>query len=254
MVQRAAELGFAAIALTDHDAVSGLAEAAEAADKCNIEFLPGVEISAHYGRFEVHVVGLGIDPCFQPLCEEADRLKEGRALRADEMINKLNKMGIPIDREDVEARTADGTIGRMHLAQELMDMGITRTVQEGFDKYIKVGRRAYVPKMSLSCEKAVDLIHQAGGLAIIGHPGVGKTTRQILQHLLKLPFDGIEVHHTRHSGDHVAEFRRVARDHNLLISGGSDCHGSAKSQPPEMGKIRLPYKYFEQIKSALQLD
>lgn len=251
VAQRAAELGFAAIALTDHDSVTGLDEAREAAVAHGMEFMPGVEISANYGRFELHVLGLGISVQSEAIQTLLNRLKEGRSRRADLIIGKLNDLGIPITRKDVEARTANGTVGRLHLAQQLLDMGVTSGVQEGFDRFIGAGRKAYVPKKKLSCEQALAAIHEAGGLAVIAHPGVGRSTSRILPNLLRLPFDGIEVYHTRHRPEHVTEFARLAQEHGLLVTGGSDCHGRAKNQSPEMGKVRLPYAHFEHLKAAL---
>jgi len=251
VVKRAVALGFAAIALTDHDTVAGIEEAADTAAKVGIEFLAGTEISSHYGKAEIHIVGLGVNPGCTEMIEALRKLREAREARAEAMVEKLNGLGLVVDLDRVRAR-AGGAVGRLHLAQELHDLGYTKTVQDGFDRYIGRGRRAYQAKKTLSCRRAIELIHAAGGLAVIGHPGVGTSCMPILSRLLAMPFDGIEVYHTKHTPGHVTQFELVAREHNLLISGGSDCHGRAKDLEPEMGKVKVPYQYYERIRNALE--
>jgi len=250
VVERAATLGFAAIAITDHDTVFGLDAGATAARKINLEFMSGVEISAAYGAVEVHVVGLGIRPsdaglvaALEDQCAERDR-------RVDKMLARLEAAGVTITREEVEAG-AKGPLGRMHIAAAMRDRGYVKTTQEAFDKYLKRRGKGFVPKKMPSCRQAVDWIHGAGGVAIIAHPGVGATVEQILPKLLALPFDGIEVYHTKHTPGQVTLFTQIALDKDLLISGGSDCHGSAGPGTLDMGKIRVPYQHFERIKEAL---
>jgi predicted metal-dependent phosphoesterase TrpH len=138
----------------------------------------------------------------------------------------------------------------MHIAQELLAMGVTKTIQEGFDRFLKHGTPAYVPKKTLCSEDAVAHIHAAGGLAFVAHPGLSKSTRKLLPKLLALPFDGIEAYHISHSPGRTEEFLAVAAERNLLVTGGSDCHGMAKGKA-EMGKVRMPYHHFEKMQVAL---
>lgn len=249
-MERAAEAGFAAIAITDHDTVSAIAPATVAARRFGMELLPGTEISAQYGAHEIHVLGLGIAPANPRLTEALGQLVTGRRERAERIVEKLNGLGMPITVEAVVARAACGAVGRIHIAQEIHSMGFSPTVQGAFDKFIGKGKKAFVTKPAPACEEAIDLIHAAGGLAFLAHPCLGQTPK-LLPHLLKLPFDGIEVYHSRHSPGQIEEYRRHAEAEDLLITGGSDCHGAAKNQPPEMGKVRLPYAHIERIKEAL---
>ena len=252
VVRRAAAVGLAAIAITDHDTVAGVEEGARAAREHEIEFMPGVEISASYGRAEVHIVGLGIDVGQPALVEALKALQQARRARIDLMVERLNRAGIHIGRAEIEAHAGGKALGRLHVARALWKRGVTRTVQEGFDKYLKAGRKAYVPNMTLPCRKAIELIHEAGGLAIVAHPGVGPTTRKLLPRLLQLPFDGIEIYHTKHTPGQITEFTHIALERDLLISGGSDCHGGALAQEPDLGKVRVPYHHFQVLLDALR--
>jgi predicted metal-dependent phosphoesterase TrpH len=254
-VERAAEVGFAAIAITDHDTVSGVPEAEAAAQRLGLGFLSGVEISAAYHGVETHIVGLGIDVTNSTLLSTLDELAHERGLRAEKMIERLNELGVPLDRERVLGESgstppAPSSVGRMHIARAVYAMGLVKSVQHAFDKYIGKGRPAFVQKRRLSCEDAINLIHQAGGLAILCHPGVGPLGK-IVKKLVELPFDGIEVYHSKHNSEHVAEFTRIAKERGFLISGGSDCHGAAKDAEPEMGKVRVPYEHYERLVAAL---
>jgi len=248
-VQRAEELGAGALAVTDHDTVSGLHEAAAAALAHGMGFLNGVEITSALDRLEVHVVGLGVLPESAHLQQILCTLTEGRGRRLDLMLEKLGCLGLTLARDPILARTA-GAVGRMHIAQELRDAGHVRTVQEAFDRYIGRGKPAFVPSERVSVEEALDAIHAAGGLAFVGHPGLGGVRRQ-LPRLLTLPFDGIEAYHPRHKAGHVDEFIQFAEANSLLVSGGSDCHGRAKGRRPLLGSVRVPMERYTRICSAL---
>lgn len=249
VVERAERHGLAAIAISDHDTVSGVEEARLAAEGRGIEFLAATEISSRFGELEVHVVGLGIDIHSPELLEALAVQKEARNARAERIVEHLHRAGVPVEWARIAARTADGVVGRMHIAQEIHDLGYSRTVQDAFDKYIGRGQRAFVRKSVMTCANAVDLIHQAGGLAVLAHPGIGGTYRALFR-LLRLPFDGIEAYHCKHTPGQVEEFTAIAREEGLLISGGSDCHGQAKRKP-EMGNVRVPYEHYERLQEAL---
>lgn len=250
VVERAVGCGLAAMAITDHDTVSGVAEGAEVAARLGIELFPGVEISSKLGKNEVHILGLGVDPGPGPLVDALARQTEGRRTRAERMVARLNEIGVPVERRKVEARTGDGVVGRMHVAQEIVAVGHAQTVQEAFDKYIKAGRPAYVPKDVVAIAEAVELIHQAKGLAFVAHPGLGNL-HQRLDALLEYPFDGIEVYHSRHTPGHIKRFEDIVRSRGLLAAGGSDCHGTIKGERPLMGSVRVPYEVYERMRAAL---
>ncbi len=141
-------------------------------------------------------------------------------------------------------------LSRMHLAYHLRLAGVTQTTQEGFDRFLKTGRPAYVPKLTCPVQEAVERIHAAGGLAFVAHPGLARGLRKLLPALLELPFDGIEAYHISHSPGRTREFVELAESRGLLVSGGSDCHGAIKGAP-EMGKVRLPLRHVDAIRERL---
>jgi len=252
VVDRAIEAGLTAIAITDHDTVSAIEKAKAAARTQALELIPGVEISASFGRVEIHVVGLGIEPDHRGLVEALALQRAARSQRVDTILERLAAVGVALGRDDVEAQAAwEGSLGRMHVARALRARGVTKTVQEGFDKYLRRKRKAFVTKEMLGCRQAVDLIHDAKGLAFLAHPGLGGTVQRLLPRLLTMPFDGLEVYHPRHTPGHVTQFTQVALDRDLLISGGSDCHGTASHETPGLGRVRVPYGHVDRIKAAL---
>ncbi|HOV73542.1 MAG TPA: PHP domain-containing protein [Candidatus Hydrogenedentes bacterium] len=252
VIERAAALGFSAVAIADHDTITSVAEARERAYAIGMGFLTGVEISASYGHAEVHVLGLGLRVEDEDLRKGLASQREARSRRIDQILDELKRCGVEISRDEIEAQlTGGGALGRVHIARALKDRGITKTVQEGFDRFIRSGRKAYVPKAAMPCREAIDLIHSAGGLAFLAHPGVGSAVPKLLPTLLKMPFDGLEAFHTKHTPTQTKSLIRLAEERGLLISGGSDCHGTAIKKEPDMGAIRLPMEYVERIREAL---
>jgi len=251
VVARAAALGFRAIAIVDHDTVDGLADAATAVQRHDIELIYGVEISASFARAEVHVVGLGIAPADHELRRALRHVAEARRHRAQTIIQRLVDLGIDIDEARVMQRAGTGSLGRLHIARELHALGVTQTVQQAFDRYIGSKGRAFVPKPTMSCDEAIALVHAAGGLAFLGHPGVGVTVRKRLPQLIELPFDGIEVYHSKHSPGLVKVFLDFVQKNGLLVAGGSDCHGGAQNGRLDIGKVHVPYRHVERIKEVL---
>jgi predicted metal-dependent phosphoesterase TrpH len=249
---RAAEFGASAIAITDHDTLAALPEAAEACAQHAIEFLPGVEISSRAGSKELHILGLGVSPTDAKLTATLARMAAARAERAQRMVRRLVELGVPVSWEDIAAR-AGGTVGRMHIAQTIVAAGHARTIQDAFDKYIKAGRPAYVPRETLSPREAIDAIHAAGGLAFVAHPGVGDLESR-LDALLTEGFDGIEVFHSKHAPHHQQRFAALAAERGLMVSGGSDCHGNVKGDGLLMGRVRVPYTVFEAIRARCAGD
>jgi 3',5'-nucleoside bisphosphate phosphatase len=253
VVRRAAGLGLQAMALTDHDTTAGNEEAAAAAAGEGITFIRGVEVSAEYDQVEIHILGLGIPVSAGPLEGCLNELRQGRRTRAVEMIAKLQALGIQISEEDV-AREGEGTDapGRLHVARAMYRIGATKTVQRAFDKFIGIGRPAYVPKQRAAAEEAVNLIHESGGLAIVAHPGIGGVKKK-LPGLLTLPFDGIEVWHPEHSPGQSEAFETIATENGLLVTGGSDDHGS-RTKRTHMGQYGLSETAFAAIQSRLQTE
>lgn len=249
VVERAAGLALAAIAVADHDALEAVPRAIAAGEQRGIEVLPAVEISAECGRAEVHILGYGVDPGHAELAGVLQELRRRRDSRARQIIQRLQVLGIPAPWESLKEES-DGAVGRLHIARFLYRSGHSRSVQHAFDRFLKRGKPAYVPKARIACDEAINLIHAAGGLAFYAHPGIGET-RKALRRIERYAFDGLEAYHSRHSPGVSEQLRQFAHERNLLISGGSDCHGGAKGQV-EMGKVRLAWDDYMQIVDALQ--
>ncbi len=250
LVARATATGAEAIALTDHDAVTGVRAAQQAAEAAGIGFLTGVEISAQYNNRELHVVGLGINPEDESLQQLLQELADMRHNRIRTIYKRLQAIGITLD-DALPEKTDNNAPGRMHVAVALCNMGLAPTVQKAFDRYLNRGRPAHVPKKLPPADRAIAVIQAAGGRAFIAHPGLGDWMLKRLDALLTLPFDGVEAWHPSHDAATTQHILAIAERRNLLISGGSDCHGNVKGDGVIMGRVKTPARYFYQIVSAL---
>ncbi|MFO8006131.1 MAG: PHP domain-containing protein, partial [Candidatus Brocadiia bacterium] len=230
----AAEAGLAAIALTDHDTVDGVQAAREAGEQAGVIVVAGVELTAYAPasdqeqEMEVHIAGLFVDADSEELNEALLGLREARVQRVREMVGKLDQMGIVVDGEEVLRRAENGAVGRGHLAQKLVEHGYCRNVREAFDKYLAEDSPAYVPKERLTPAEAIELVHAAGGVAVLCHPGLLESVEERVPALAEAGLDAIEVHYPSHSARDEALMMELARSHDLLITGGSDFHGSLK--------------------------
>ena len=252
VVNRASELGITALSITDHDQISANHIAERAAVKAGIQYLHGAEITARHEYLNVDVLGYGIDLANSDLQHGLASMQVARRQRMEDMLLRLEQTcGIKISYESLSSHNnGEVSLGRMHLALELKKMGVTRRTQEGFDRFLKAGRPAYVPAAAMSVTTAIALVQAAGGLAFLAHPGLMKQVRKSLNTLLEYPFDGLEAFHISHSPGHTEAFLQVASERKLLVSGGSDCHGTIRDHA-NMGKVRLPYQHYEAICEAL---
>jgi predicted metal-dependent phosphoesterase TrpH len=251
LVARAAKLGFAAIALTDHDSVEGCARAATACAAAQMEFIPGAELTAEHDDTEVHILGYFLDTQNKVLLEKIGKFQAVRQNRIREMCDALNKLGIPLKAESVFALANCKSPGRPHVARALVKEKLIGNLDEAFEKYLKKGRPAWVPKTKMSALEGIELIHQAGGLAVMAHPGLNRTD-DIIPGLVKAGLDGIECFHTKHSTVMSERYLEIAEKYDLLVTGGSDCHGFSK-KAPLIGTVKLPYEHVEKMKAAKKI-
>ncbi|MFZ2643087.1 MAG: PHP domain-containing protein [Verrucomicrobiia bacterium] len=247
LVQHAVEMELACIAVTDHDTVAGLAEMTALCQAAGIEFIPGIELTAHVGEREVHVLGYFIRYTEAEFVAQIESFKKGRAQRVAAMVGKLQQAGVGLQTTDVTAVAGDDSaLGRLHVARALMNRGFIRHMDEAFHRFIGKGKPAFVPKTRLDVADAAALIHKFGGVAILAHPGVSALENH-LDGLLASGLDGLEVWHSRHTPGQCERYRVFARDRGCLVTGGSDCHGLAKDEVL-IGGVRLDYAYIEQLK------
>ena len=244
-----ARLGFAALALTDHDTVEGCARMAAACAAAGIEFIVGAELTAEHDHTEVHILGYFLDAQNQTLLTEIARFQAVRQHRIREMAARLNELGVPLEVESVFALANCRSPGRPHVARALVKAGLVSNLDEAFERFLKKSRPAWVPKARISAREGMDLIHQAGGLAVMAHPGLNRTD-DVIPALVDAGLDGIECFHTKHSTVMAERYLEIAEKFNLLVTGGSDCHGFSKNKPL-IGTVKLPYEYVEKMKAKV---
>ncbi|MCU0770624.1 MAG: PHP domain-containing protein [Verrucomicrobia bacterium] len=248
LVAHARDHGLSAIALTDHDTVEGCARAAQACLEAGIEFISGTELTADYKGTELHMLGYFLDVGNERLIQEISKCQATRQDRVREMVLRLNQQRVPLRAERVFAIANCQSPGRPHVARALVQDGYCASVDEAFERFLKRSRPAWVPKRRISAADAIGLIHQAGGLAVMAHPGLNRTD-DLIPPVVKAGLDGIECFHTKHSTATAERYLEIADRYNLLVTGGSDCHGMSKGRPL-IGTIKLPYQHVEVMKIA----
>ncbi len=240
---------FEAIAITDHDTIGGIDEAQAAALEAGwaLNVLPGIELSAVLADTEVHILGYGIDYCSEVLLKKLSCLSQEREDRIAEMVDKLTKLGYPLSLDDLPVT---GIPGRAHVARAMVKKSYVSSVSEAFQRFLNPGKPGYVPRSKLSPTEAVELIHQAKGVAVVAHPGL--INLEFTKETLKIiPVDGLEAYHSAHQKEETTFFINFARENNLLITGGSDCHGPHGKDKELLGSIDLPSQYYEQLLNCM---
>ena len=241
--------GLKAVALTDHDTVEGCARMAAACQSSGVEFIPAAELTAEVSGHEIHFLGYFLDTGNETLLRELAKFQEVRQRRIQEMCAKLNEAGIPLRAEAVFTLANCRSPGRPHVARALVQEQFCASLDEAFDRFLKRGKPAWVPKFKVSALEAIQLIHQAGGLAAMAHPGLNRTD-EIIPDLVAAGMDGLECFHTKHSTNMTEHYLQIAEQHHLLVTGGSDCHGMSKGKPL-IGTVRIPYRLVESMKDKI---
>lgn len=237
VVRAASKASLAAIALTDHDSVAGLAEAQTAGAELGVRIVNGVELSAVEGETETHLLGLHLRDT-SVLERGLAELREMRNRRARQIVQRLNDVGVLLAFDEVLAQAGPGVVGRPHVARAMIAEGWATDARDAFDRYLGAGRPAFVAKEQLRMRDAIAMIHAAGGLAVLAHPGSGGT-RERIEALRTLGLDGIEVKHPSHSSSDTTRLRGLCEQFGLVPSGGSDWHGAADG-PRTIGMMQVP--------------
>jgi predicted metal-dependent phosphoesterase TrpH len=241
LVRRAANNGVEILALTDHDELSGLAEARAEAAKLGLRFIDGVEVSISWGGITIHVVGLNIDPDNEQLRQGLHAIRQGRTERAKEMAEDLERAGIPGSLEGAYAYVENpNLIGRTHFARFLAEKRYVSDVKSAFQHYLVRGKPGYVPHQWAALAEALAYIKAGGGIAVVAHPGRYKLTRSEMRNFLAEFRDGggagIEVVTSSHTPEQFLEYAILAREFGFLASRGSDFHGPGESRV-DLGKL-----------------
>lgn len=256
LILEAKRKGLSAIAITDHDTFAGIEKAMPVASENDIELIPGIEFSTDYNGREVHVVGLYIDTKNPQLNSKIKEFKECRENRNVLIVENLQKEGFDITMEALKAENPDCVITRANIARFLYEHGMIPSIQTAFEKYIGDNCKCFVNRFKVTPMEAVRLIKEAGGTAILAHPLLYHMSTPTLQKMVNemktAGLDGIEAIYCTYSTGEEREMKQFARQNNLLISGGSDFHGSTKPKlelATGYGKLYIPYSVLADIKA-----
>ena len=255
VVQRAHKNNVKYLAITDHDTITGLNEAIEESIKYDITLIPGIELSTQHNNESIHILGFFKDDNFknEELIKELTKIKNHRVIRAKNIIHKLKEeFNIEISFEKI-FKDAKDTIARPHIAREIINCGYPYTMEEVFNKFIGNGCKAYVPTLKLSTNEGLKLLKKFNALVFLAHPKL--IFNSSIDDFLAMNFDGLESIYYQNTNEENYKFLKLANENNLLISCGSDFHGSLKTDTRhgDIGSVELPYEYLSKLLSALNI-
>jgi predicted metal-dependent phosphoesterase TrpH len=248
LVEEAVRRGLRVLAITDHDSTEAVGPALVAARRHPLlTIVPGIEINTEVAGSEVHVLGLFLEHQAAWLRELMRERREDRAARVHRIAERLAGLGLPIDPAEVLALVREGSAGRPHVAQVMVEKGYVATVREAFDRYLRAGGPAYVSHERLSVEEACELIHRAGGLTAMAHPAFNDGSEALIRELaVKRLLDGVECYYPEHTAEQTARFVGLCRELSLATTGGSDFHGPAV-RAATLGHPAVPWAAWEDL-------
>ncbi len=257
VVREAKKAGLSAIALSDHDTIDGIREAMEEGERIGVEVVPAIEFSVK-SETETHILGYYIDIKNIDLLRTLEEVVDLRIARNHVTCQRLNELGFDITLEEVRTLAPNNFVGRAHFARILMDKGYTKSVKEGFDKYMSAGQYAYCEQQRLSAKEAIELIKSCGGVSFLAHPHLTKLgDEKIKEFLIELKgygLNGLEGYYTDYTPEMQQKYQSMAKELGLMISGGTDFHAKMKphiSIGTGLGNMKIPYSVLENIKKAL---
>ncbi|MFC2131930.1 PHP domain-containing protein [Bacteroidota bacterium] len=239
--------GLSAISITDHDTIDGCNECYELKNKYGIDYLTGIEFSCFEETREFHLLGYHFDPDYAPLKKHLKEFRQARYVRAEKILQKLVKLGRPVEMDLVLELAGKAPIIRPHIAQAMFRNGHVKSVKEAFQKYLGDWKPAYAPKKIFPVENAIKLVNNSGGVASLAHPG-SFLSQDALYRMIQSGLDGIEVIHPMHDESLRNFYHSVASQYWLLETGGSDYHGNKEYDEVNFGKLVVPYSIFESIR------
>ncbi|MCK9431751.1 MAG: PHP domain-containing protein [Candidatus Omnitrophica bacterium] len=246
LVKEALARGISALAVTDHDTTEGVGESLSASSGTGLEVIPGIELTAQHENREVHVLGYFIDYRDERLLEKLKQVRLNRRERVYKIIGNLEGMGIKLDPETVFGIAGKATVGRMHIARAMVKDGLVSSTAEAFRKYIGDKSPAYVLGFRISVPEAIGMIKAAGGRAVLAHPYL-LDDDDLIGEFARCGLDGLEVYYPEHSQSMVNFYLDLAKKFGLLVTGGTDFHGSAKPQI-KLGMIKVPLELVEELR------
>jgi hypothetical protein len=252
LVRRAAARGVRVQALSDHDTLAGIDEAAAAGRELGVRIIPATELNTESEWGDAHVLGYFIDPEDAALEERLRWLRSNRGRRIELMVQKLNELGYRLSLERVLEIAEGGALGRPHLAEALAEKGYVRSYEEAFDTIIAKDSPAYVPRVGLTPVEAVALVRRHGGVASLAHPGTVIGLDALIPKLVSAGLSGIECYYGAHSPEATARYLALSRTHDLVPTGGSDFHGRGE-HGVDLGAVFVPPETIEMLQSRRTL-
>ena len=248
MARRARGAGLAAVALTDHDTTDGVAEAAREGAALGLRVVPGCEFSVKAPWGELHLLGYFLPPGHPQLEDFLAGTRAARRRRAEQMVGRLQQLGLKIEIADVVSAADGGALGRPHVARVLVERGASADINDAFARYLGRGRPGYVEKPLPSLRQVTDLVHAVGGIAVAAHLGDHGSEGQIRQ-FQEQGLDGLEVRHPSHSPATERRLTQLAERLGLAVSGGSDWHGDTElgDAHASLGGLEIPMEWLEQL-------
>lgn len=248
VVQRACEASLAAVAITDHDEICGIPPAVEAAAGLELIVVPGIEINTDYEKEEAHILGYFIDTNSEVLNAHLKSLRESRVKRVRLMVEKLNAIGMKIDFERVMEISGEGSVGRPHVARTIKEAGYTRNTGAAYGKYLSRGAPGYVPRYKISPLDAIGIIREAGGAAVMAHPGKCRLD-DLIPEMVKAGMVGLEAYHPDHKSSQTKRYVKMADKMGLLVTGGSDSHGPTVQKAVPIGQVTCDVSVVDQLRA-----
>ena len=255
VVALAKQSGLSAIAVTDHDCVSGYREALEAGNALGVEVVPGIEISTKYGG-AVHILGYFVDPESEHLQPVLEWIVKDRDLRNRRMAEMMRADGIDVDYDEMKQRFGD-VVGRPHFARILVESGKAESIKDAFDKYVEKGKKYWLPRNFIDIESSIQIILDAGGVPVLAHPFQYKRDdaglRELIQHCMECGLRGMECRYSGYTPEQENYLEALAEEYSLIRTGGSDFHGSNKPHiqlGSGTGGLDVPYEFLSGLKDA----
>ncbi len=252
IIEQAVAQGISTLAITDHDNTDGCAEAISLGRAVGIEVIPATELSAEIDGHDIHVLGYYVDPENARLKEKLHEMKETRLIRAEKIVNNLNRQGIDLRFETVLKIAGNGAIGRPHIATAMLQEELVYSFKEAFEHFIGYDSPAYVEKLKMTPAEVFALVRDAGGLPILAHPGVTRVDERIPQFVAD-GLAGIEVYHSEHTYALQRHYMEIARKNGLVGTGGSDFHSPTQTRA-EIGYPRVHAIVVEKLKERMQME
>jgi predicted metal-dependent phosphoesterase TrpH len=237
--------------VTDHDTIEGIAPAAAAAESQGVHLVPGIELSVTLDGDEIHLLAYGIDPGHAGLRQHLAAMQEARRERASMIVERLRDHGVEIEDEQLRADIASvHAVGRPHVAAALVRGGHVRTERAAFEQYLGEGKPGYVAKPAFPAADALSLVHEAGGVGVLAHPGHWTSSTQV-RRLADAGLDGLETRHPSHDASLRGYYERLAQGYDLLTTGGSDYHGRTRKEDERFGTMGMTCAEWERFRAAL---